>query len=178
MSDNQSACLHGVFMHIFNQGCFITGDSQSGKSELALSLIDRKHALVSDDMVDFIINQNKEIHGKAPALLKNILEVRHLGVINVTDHFGPEAVKDSARLDLVIILAHDLHTEVDRLTPMMTKIEILGTQIIAYELPIHTDRNLPVQVETIVREHHLQKNGFDATNELKSKHNQQLRQAS
>jgi len=178
VKDIKSVSLHGVLMQIFNQGCLIIGESQSGKSELALSLLDRGHTLVADDAVDIFSCKDNMIHGRSHKLLKELLEVRHLGVINVKDHFGPHAVTDTTRLDLMIKLKDDLHTEVDRLSPMMTTHNLLGTDFVAYELYANSARHLPILIETTVREHMLQQSGKNALRELKLAHNQQVRQPS
>lgn len=178
MNHQKLLSTHGVFMSIFNSGCLITGESQSGKSELALCLLDRGHSLIADDAVELFTNENKEVHGKAPKLLERFLEVRHLGAINVHHHFGQDATKSSARLDLIIKLEDDLPTEAERLTPMMTTHEVLGTQITAYELSTHSTHHLPILIETTIREYTLQQSGKNANHDLKLKHNQQLRQNS
>lgn len=68
---NNAITIPGVFVSILEHGCLITGNSNIGKSELALSLIDRGHALVSDDVTEFVIDQTDTIIGRAPLLLRH-----------------------------------------------------------------------------------------------------------
>ncbi|MDR1967604.1 MAG: HPr kinase/phosphorylase, partial [Burkholderiaceae bacterium] len=77
------ASMHGVFMDILGLGVLITGESGIGKSELGLELISRGNGLVADDAVDlFRINQTT-IEGRCPELLKNLLEVRGIGLLDI-----------------------------------------------------------------------------------------------
>ena len=96
--------LHGVFLEVFSIGVLITGESGSGKSELALELISRGHRLVADDATEFTLIAPDVIDGTCPELLQDLLEVRGLGVLNVREMFGHTAVKPSKYLRMVVHL--------------------------------------------------------------------------
>ena len=74
---------HGVFLDVLGMGVLITGDSGVGKSELALELISRGSGLVADDVVELYRIGPETIEGRCPTLLRDFLEVRGLGVLNI-----------------------------------------------------------------------------------------------
>src|SRR5262245_65509648 len=92
---------HGVFMDVLGMGVLITGDSGVGKSELGLELISRGHGLVADDEVESSRICTDTLDGRCPALLKDFLEVRGLGVLNMRALFGETAGRQMMTLRLV-----------------------------------------------------------------------------
>ena len=78
---------HGVLMDVYGEGVLILGDSGIGKSETAIELIKRGHRLVADDAVE-IKRIGGTLFGTAPELIRNYLEVRGVGVIDVQELFG------------------------------------------------------------------------------------------
>ena len=92
---------HGVLVDVYGEGVLIFGDSGIGKSETAIELIKRGHRLVADDAVE-IKRIGATLVGTAPELIRNYLEVRGVGVIDVEKLFGVGSVQDSTQIDLVI----------------------------------------------------------------------------
>src|SRR5881394_3903947 len=92
--------LHGVFLDVLEIGVLITGDSFIGKSELALELISRGHGLVDDEVVELQQIGPETIQGRCPPLLRDFLEVRGLGVLNIKSIFGETAVRPRKALRL------------------------------------------------------------------------------
>ncbi len=90
------ALLHGTCIEVRGTGVLVRGPSGSGKSDLALRLIDRGARLVADDQVEVTASGDRLI-AAAPEALAGMLEVRGLGIVAV------ETVA-SARLDLVVDL--------------------------------------------------------------------------
>ncbi|MBP9726555.1 MAG: hypothetical protein KBD83_03705 [Gammaproteobacteria bacterium] len=167
-----SVSLHGVYMDIFGVGVFLTGNSGIGKSEIALGLISRGHRLIADDSTEFYLRktaENSEIVGKCPEILRNFLEVRGLGIINIKEMFGENAIKDNVTLQLVTHLT-DLSDEdiknSDRLHGMHSKITILGKEVARVVVPVAAGRNLSVLIETAVRNHRLRVNGYIAAKDF------------
>ncbi len=99
-----STSMHGVFMDVLGLGVLITGESGVGKSELALELISRGHGLVADDVVEISRIAAKTLEGRCPPLLKDFLEVRGLGVLNIRVIFGETAVRPKMNLKLIVHL--------------------------------------------------------------------------
>src|SRR6185437_11000267 len=96
--------LHGVMLDVLEIGVLITGDSAIGKSELALELVSRGHGLVADDVVELQQIGPETIQGRCPPMLRDFLEVRGLGVLNIRSIFGETAVRPRKVLRLVVNL--------------------------------------------------------------------------
>ncbi len=94
----------GVFMEVLGIGVLITGDSAIGKSELALELINRGHRLIADDTPEFARTAPDKISGNCPPLLRDFLEIRGLGLLNIRSMFGDSAIKHKKSLSLVVDL--------------------------------------------------------------------------
>lgn len=156
---------HGVFLEVYSIGVLITGEAGSGKSELALELITRGHRLVADDSAEFTLIAPDVIDGSCPELLRNLLEVRGLGVLNVREMFGHTAVKQSKYLRLIVHLKPwregDEADALTRLTGDTGHHEMLDVQVPMITLPVAPGRNLSVLVEAAVRSHALKSSGFD-----------------
>lgn len=144
--------LNGVLMDIMGQGVLIRGQSGIGKSETALELINKGHQLISDDLVEFYLDSNDEAVGRSIEKIRNWLEVRGLGVINIVDIYGVGAVLEEKRLDVVINLEHwDPKKKYDRLGEGNLYFKILGKDIPMFNLPVALGRNLSTLVEVAVK---------------------------
>ncbi len=152
--------LHGVLLNIHDCGVLLTGKSGIGKSELALSLLDRGHQLIADDAPEFKRVENK-LYGTCPALLQNLLAVRDIGVVDVTLLYDRRMITQTQQLELIIHLTNDLPTNRLLTSPYSTE-TILGVSIAKIILPISGGRNLPVLVEAIVKNYQLYQKGHNA----------------
>mgnify|MGYP000610134343 CR=1 FL=1 len=79
--------VHGVFLEVHGMGVLLTGESGIGKSELALELITRNHHLIADDAPEFSRVESNAIRGTCPEILRDFLEVRGLGIMNIRAMF-------------------------------------------------------------------------------------------
>lgn len=149
----ETIALHGVFMDVLGMGVLITGDSGAGKSELALELISRGHGLVADDVVDVSRIGLDTLEGRCPDLLRDFLEVRGLGLINIRTVFGETACRRKMRLKLIVHLQKPARgvPEAARLPLDAQSDTILGVPIPRVTLPIAAGRNLAVLLEAAVR---------------------------
>lgn len=175
----RSMTVHGVFMEIFTIGVLITGDSGSGKSELALELISRGHRLVADDAPLLTLIGPDTIDGTCPELLQDCLEVRGLGILNVRAMFGDSAVKRNKYLRLIIHLElaerdRQSSAETDRLRGNLSERRLLDIGVPCITVPVAPGRNIAVIVEAAVRNHALKLKGFDAAESFLARHQQQL----
>jgi HPr kinase/phosphorylase len=164
-----STSLHGVFMDVLGLGVLITGESGVGKSELALELISRGHGLVADDVVEISRIAAKTLEGRCPPLLKDFLEVRGLGVLNIRVIFGETAVRPKMNLKLIVHLEKTGQTGAatnERLPLHELTESILGLPIREIVIPVAAGRNLAVLVEAAVRNYILQLRGYDSTQEF------------
>jgi HPr kinase/phosphorylase len=157
--------LHGVFMDVLGTGVLLTGDAGVGKSELALALICRNHRLVADDAPEFAQVAPDILRGCCPVLLRDFLEVRGLGILNVRAMFGDSAVRRQQDLHLVIHLkrmSDDELVRMERLVSTQTVVVIQGMSIPQLTLPVAPGRNLAILVEAAVRHHTMCLRGYDA----------------
>lgn len=165
----QTMTKHGVFLEIFGLGVLLTGPSGIGKSELALSLINRGHKLIADDSVDFMNDSFNTLIGNCHPILQDFLEVRGLGPLNIRAMFGDDAIKSNQQLHLIVCIKNLSETDlinIDRLHGMYTKINILDKEIPEVTIPVSPGRNLAVLIEGAVRNQLLKLAGYDASSEL------------
>jgi HPr kinase/phosphorylase len=173
----QSTTRHGVFLDVLGVGVMITGESAVGKSELGLELITRGNGLVADDIVELYRISPDTLEGRCPELLRDFLEVRGLGVLNIRTMFGETAVRRKKSLKLIVNLHRpsggDL-SQMERLPLNATHQEILGVNISTVNIPVVAGRNLAVLVEAAARNLVLQQRGIDSMQEFISRHDQML----
>jgi HPr kinase/phosphorylase len=161
--------IHGVFMEVIGIGVLLTGESSVGKSELALELISRGHRLIADDAPEFSRVAPDTLSGTCPPPIKNFLEVRGLGVLNIRAMFGDSAIKDSKYLRVIVHLekmGEDQMRTIDRLRGSHQKNTILGVEVEQVTLPVAPGRNLAVLVEIAVRNHILALKGYHAAEDF------------
>lgn len=164
----ETVTLHGVFMDVLGVGVLITGDSGVGKSELGLELISRGHGLVADDVVEVSRIGQETLEGRCPELLKDFLEVRGLGLLNIRTVFGETACRRKMRLKLIVHLQKPMPgvPEAARL-PLDAQTEtILGVAIRRVSIPVAAGRNLAVLLEAAVRATILLFRGIDSMQEF------------
>jgi HPr kinase/phosphorylase len=170
--------LHGVFLDVLEIGVLITGESSIGKSELALELISRGHGLVADDVVELQQIGPETIQGRCPPLLRDFLEVRGLGVLNIRSIFGETAVRPRKVLRLMVHLdmpAGGVAEPRERLATRSGTQHILGVEIPTVTLAVAPGRNLAVLVEAAVRNHILITRGIDSTREFIARQEEAMR---
>ena len=159
--------VHGVFMDVLGLGVLITGESGLGKSELALELISRGHGLVADDAVELSRTAPQAIDGQCPELLRNMLEVRGLGLLNIRTIFGETSVRRKMKLKLIVHLVRATAQDKFERLPLqdMTQ-DMLGCPIRKVMLQVAAGRNLAVLVEAAVRNTILKLRGIDTLAEF------------
>ncbi len=153
--------LHGVFVVVHGVGILLTGASGIGKSECALFLVERGHRLVADDQVELVCLPNSMLVGAPMPLLKHHLEIRGLGILNIRDLFGATAVRDEARVDLVVELCSFRDDEpYERLGLDDQRIELLGASVARLRIPVRPGRDMAVILEISARNHLLKREGL------------------
>ena len=159
--------IHGVLVDVYGEGVLIMGESGIGKSEAALELIKRGHRLVSDDVVIVKKVSDETLIGTSPDMTKHLIELRGIGVIDVKALFGVESILDTANIDMVIQLEEwDRGKDYDRLGLIDHHIDILGNQVISYNIPVRPGRNVAVIVESASVNHRQKMLGYNAAQEL------------
>ena len=173
--------LHGVFMELYSIGVLITGESGSGKSELALELVTRGHRLVADDAPEFTQIAPDVLDGTCPELLQDMLELRGLGVLNIREMFGDTAVKRNKYLRLIVHLSkpslEPSPTGLERLTGDIGTRRVLDLDVPMITLPVMAGRNLAVLTEAATRMHILRSKGVDPAAAFMARHSHFLERA-
>ena len=173
--------LHGVFMEIYSIGVLITGESGSGKSELALELVTRGHRLVADDAPEFTQIAPDVLDGACPELLQDMLELRGLGVLNIRQMFGDTAVKRNKYLRLIVHLSKpSLESStggMERLTGDFGTRRVLDLDVPMITIPVMAGRNLAVLTEAATRMHILRSKGIDPAAAFMARHSHFLEHA-
>ncbi len=158
---------HGVLMEVYGEGILLIGDSGIGKSEAAVELLKRGHRLIADDAVEIKKINESSLRGAAPELIRNYIELRGIGIINVAKLFGVGAVKSENEIDLVVNIVPWNNQEVyDRLGLEEHYMEILGVQIPLYTIPITPGRNLAVILEVAAMNNRQRKMGYNSAAEF------------
>ncbi|MHB8095959.1 MAG: hypothetical protein ACYDH0_13600 [Candidatus Aminicenantales bacterium] len=160
--------LSGGLLRVFGVGVLIIGDSGIGKSESSLELIARGHSLVSDDIVHLRKDGPGKLTGCSPALSRNFMEIRGLGIINIKEIFGPGSICPKSRLDLIIRLKKwRAGLELDRLGLKLPEDEvILGERVPQIFIPVAPGRNIATLIEVACKVHLLRKKGYHAPSEI------------
>jgi HPr kinase/phosphorylase len=157
--------IHGVFMEVLGLGVLLTGDPAIGKSELALELVTRGHRLIADDAPELANIAPETLKGYCPPLLRDFLEVRGLGILNIRAMFGESAVRESKILNLIVNLRSLDDGElarIDRLAGSLSARLVLGVTVPEITMPVAPGRNLAILVEAAARHQILRMRGYDA----------------
>ena len=168
---------HGVLMDVLGEGILLTGESGIGKSEAAMELIKRGHRLVADDAVEIRKISASTLVGSAPELIRNYIELRGIGIVNVARLFGMGAVRSDKKIDLVVdIVPWKNHEVYDRLGLEDQSMDILGVKVPMYTIPITPGRNLAVIMEVAAINNRQRKMGYNSAIEFTEQINRHFEQ--
>ena len=158
---------HGVLMEVYGEGLLLIGDSGIGKSEAAVELLKRGHRLIADDAVEIRKIAENSLVGTAPELIRNYIELRGIGIINVAKLFGMGAVRAENEINLVVnIVPWNTKEVYDRLGLEEQYMDILGVKIPMNTIPITPGRNLAVILEVAAMNNRQRKMGYNAALEF------------
>lgn len=158
---------HGVLVEVYGEGILLVGESGIGKSEAAVELLKRGHRLIADDAVEIRQISGNSLVGTAPALIRNYIELRGIGIINVAKLFGMGAVKAENEINLVVnIVPWSASETYDRLGLEEQYMEILGVRIPMNTIPITPGRNLAVILEVAAMNNRQRKMGYNSALEF------------
>ncbi len=149
--------FHGVLVEVDGTGVLIAGPSGAGKSACALELIARGHRLVADDAVE-LERDGERVVGRAARAVGPYLEIRGLGILSVPELYGPDAVAESASVELVCRLAPD-GAELDLTGLDEAREELLGVALPRVVLPARLGASLATVVDAAVREQRRRRSG-------------------
>ena len=158
---------HGVLVEVYGEGILLIGDSGIGKSEAAVELLKRGHRLIADDAVEIKKIGTSTLVGTAPELIRNYIELRGIGIINVAKLFGMGAVRDQNEINLVVnIVPWNTQEAYDRLGLENQYMEILGVKVPMNTIPITPGRNLAMILEVAAMNNRQKKMGYNAAVEF------------
>ena len=158
---------HGVLVEVYGEGLLLMGESGIGKSEAAAELLKRGHRLIADDAVDIRKIADNTLMGTSPELIRNYIEIRGIGVINVAKLFGMAAIKNETAINLVInIVPWSSEQIYDRLGLEDQYMDLLGVKVPAITIPVKPGRNLAVILEVAAMNNRQKKMGYNAAAEF------------
>lgn len=126
--------IHASCVSIGGRGVLIAGRSGSGKSDLALRLIDRGALLVSDDYT-LLHRTEARLIANAPPSIAGRIEVRGIGIVAL-----------AAEADVPVCLMADLDRLPDRLPEAADEVSILGAALPCLAFAGH-EASAPVKLE-------------------------------
>lgn len=158
---------HGVLMEVYGEGLLLLGESGMGKSEAAIELLKRGHRMIADDAVEIRKISGDVLMGTAPSVIRDYVELRGIGIINVAKLFGMGAVKSENAVNLIVnVVPWDKHSSYDRLGLEEKYTDILGVQVPTYTIPITPGRNLAVILEVAAMNNRQRKLGYNPAKEF------------
>ncbi len=168
--------IHGVMVDVFGEGVLILGESGVGKSETALELVERGHRLIADDIVEVHKTSLNELMARGAEVIRNLIELRGVGVLNVKELYGVQAVRINKTIDMVVKLEPLVPDRIyDRVGLTTETMSILDTDVALYEVPVMLGRNLAMIVEAAALNHRQKKMGYNAAEELRDRVNENIR---
>lgn len=158
---------HGVLVEVYGEGLLLMGESGIGKSEAAAELLKRGHRLIADDAGESHKVSGNTLMGSSPELIRNYIEIRGIGVINVAKLFGMAAVKNETEVNMVVNIVPWASDQVyDRLGLEDQYMDILGVKVPAITIPVKPGRNLAVILEVAAMNNRQKKMGYNAAAEF------------
>ena len=160
--------LHGVLVEVYGIGIILNGHSGVGKSETALELVERGHRLVADDIVEIrCVNGNTILGRGANTMISHHMEIRGLGIINISQLYGVGAIRDQKEVQLVVQLEDwDSAKAYDRLGSEQKYKELLGVKVPVIEVPVRPGRNLPIIIEAAAMNERLKNMGYNSAKDF------------
>ena len=160
--------MHGVLVEVYGIGILLNGHSGVGKSETALELVERGHRLVADDIIEIrCVNGNTLLGRGANTMISHHMEIRGLGIINISQLYGVGAIRNQKEVQLIVQLEDwDSSKAYDRLGTDQKYKELLGVKVPVIEIPVRPGRNLPIIIEAAAMNERLKDMGYNSAKEF------------
>jgi HPr kinase/phosphorylase len=157
-----STTVHGSLADVYGVGLLFVGRSGIGKSECVLDLVERGHRLVADDVVLISRRGTDVLIGRAHELSFRYMEIRGIGLVDISALFGIRAVRQQKRIEVVVELAEwDSAREVERTGLDGRQKSILGVDLPHVVVPLNPGKNITVISEVVAMNHLLRFSGVD-----------------
>jgi HPr kinase/phosphorylase len=148
--------IQGVLVDVDGVGVLIRGPAGFGKSLTALTLMDRGHRLVSDDLLEVVQGPDEAPVGRALEAEVRI-EVRGLGIFRAKSLF-PEGTVPSFPINLVVELdVFDPDRDTGRIFPEFVSTSIVGKKVAQIRVPVAQGMDPAMLVELVVKRFRLRK---------------------
>jgi len=170
-----TASIHGVLVDVLGIGVLLIGRSGVGKSEAALDLVLKGHRLVADDVVEVTVRPPDTVWGAATDLHQHHMEIRGMGILNITHLFGVAAVRDKKKIEVVVELSEVDEGDYDRLGTEAQVWPILAVDVPLVRIPLRPGRNIASLIEVVARNQILKYRGHDSAREFQEKVNARIR---
>lgn len=155
--------VHGALILVLDVGVLLLGPSGIGKSECALELVRRGHALVADDVVRLERSGEGRLLGSAPELIRHYMEIRGIGLLHIPDLYGPESVRQESSIELVCHLERWREgAEYERVGFERPAEQLCGVEVPALVLPVRPAGNMATLIEVAVRDQLQRRTGVSA----------------
>ncbi len=159
--------LHGVLVEVYGEGILILGESGVGKSETALEVVKRGHRLIADDLVEVRRVSDTTLLGRAPEIIRHLIEIRGIGILDVKELYGVSSVKMQENINFVINLEiWDESKSYDRVGLADEHTDILGIDVPSLTIPVRPGRNLAIIVEVAAINFRQKQMGYNAAKAL------------
>jgi len=159
--------VHGVLMEVHGMGVLIMGHAGVGKSECALSLVERGHILVCDDVVSLKLTEGAFITGYTDTTIGHHMEIRGIGIINIQSLYGVKSVRMWKHIDFIVTLEEwQDNKDYERLGIDNNYIELLNTKVPNVLVPVKPGRDAALLIETAAQNEKLKKLGFNVAKEF------------
>lgn len=161
-----SSIIHGTLMSIYGVGVLITGDSGTGKSEAAMELLKAGRMFIGDDAIE-VYNYGHSIFGRPTDIAKQFMEVRGLGILDVSRMFGWQATLQEAHIDMVVYLVNPETSkknlnDFERLGVSQPTERIRGVSLPKYYIPVTAGRPTASLIESAVIDFKMKKAGYNS----------------
>ena len=167
--DNELAptiARHGGLIDVYGVGVFLTGESGIGKSETALELLKRGHRIIADDVVEIRKISDNVLIGRSPDVIRHLMEIRGIGLVDVSVLYGMGAVMESKTITLCIHLVAGDVKDIDRLGVNTEYTTLLGIDVPKITIPVRPGRNLAIIIEVAAMNFRLKSLGHNPAESL------------
>jgi len=136
--------IQGALVNVFGRGVLITGHSGAGKTTLALKLAERGHKWIADDAVAIEKRRGGRLYGRSHVLVKNLLEIKNIGVLSVKDLLSAASIADETSIDMVVQIEIGAESKQSGGRSYNT---IMGVRIPLVKIPLSRSNDLDQQIE-------------------------------
>lgn len=161
-----SSVIHGTLMSIYGIGVLVTGDSGTGKSEAAMELLKAGRMFIGDDAIE-VYNYGQSVYGRPSDIAKQFMEVRGLGILDISRMFGWQAILPETQIHMVVHLVNPEVSKIklndfERLGVSQQTEKIRGVKLPKYFIPVTAGRPTASLIESAVVDFKMKRAGYNS----------------